>query len=97
MRRARVTLNTAAVLRLFLEDPEFPLYAMELMKCTGLPSGTMYPLLRRLEGDGWLASAREDIDPREHGRPARVYYRLVPEAVGPAVEVLTGLSEMFRV
>ena len=35
-----------------------------------------YPILLRLEHEGWVASHWEDIDPRAEKRPARRYYRL---------------------
>jgi hypothetical protein len=43
---------------------------------TGLQPGTAYPILLRLEHEGWVASRWEDIDPRAEKRPARRYYRL---------------------
>lgn len=66
----------AAVLRHFLEDPSKDKYGLELMKATGLPSGTLYPVLARLEGTGWLISGREVAAPTTKGRPPRRYYRL---------------------
>lgn len=56
-------------------------YGFDLMRVTGLPSGTVYPLLRRLEAAGLVASDWED----EHaahadGRPPRRHYRLTPAA-----------------
>lgn len=54
-------------------------YGFEIMQLTELPSGTVYPALRRLEGAGLVASAWEDED-RAHAesRPARRYYQLSP-------------------
>jgi hypothetical protein len=40
-----------------------------------LPSGTIHPILARLEQVGWLESNWEEADPREQGRPRRRYYR----------------------
>jgi PadR family transcriptional regulator, regulatory protein PadR len=44
---------------------------------TGLPSGTVYPAMRRLERDGWIASKWEpqSIADAEQ-RPPRKYYRV---------------------
>jgi PadR family transcriptional regulator PadR len=52
-------------------------YGFDIIDRTGLPSGTVYPALSRLERDGYLASAWED-EARAHaeGRPARRYYRI---------------------
>ena len=61
----RMTIPTQLVLQAFLADPT-----------AGLPSGTVHPILARLEACGWLTSAWEDVDPRAEGRPARRYYLL---------------------
>jgi PadR family transcriptional regulator PadR len=44
---------------------------------TGLPSGTVYPALRRLERDGLVTSNWEPEDAAlKESRPARRYYEL---------------------
>jgi DNA-binding PadR family transcriptional regulator len=52
-------------------------YGFDIIDTTGLPSGTVYPALSRLERDGYVRSAWED-ERRAHrdGRPARRYYRV---------------------
>ena len=52
-------------------------YGFDIIDHTGLPSGTVYPALSRLERDGLARSSWED-DGRAHreGRPARRYYRI---------------------
>jgi PadR family transcriptional regulator, regulatory protein PadR len=54
-------------------------YGFSVMETTGLPSGTVYPALRRLERDGLIGSQWEsqriaDADQR----PPRKYYRITP-------------------
>src|SRR5215813_14996646 len=52
-------------------------YGFDIMDVTGLPSGTVYPALRRLEAAGLLASKWEDEEvARKDQRPARKYYKL---------------------
>ena len=52
-------------------------YGFDIMDVTGLPSGTVYPALRRLEASGLLVSKWEDEDTaRNEQRPARKYYKL---------------------
>jgi len=46
------------------------------MRATGLPSGVVYPILRRLEGAGRLVSSWEQVDPVAVGRPRRRVYQL---------------------
>jgi DNA-binding PadR family transcriptional regulator len=54
-------------------------YGLQLMQATGLPSGTLYPILVRLERAGWVESRWEETDPAAEGRPARRYYLLTAE------------------
>jgi PadR family transcriptional regulator, regulatory protein PadR len=77
----RMTIPTQLVLRALLEDPTRELYGVEIGTAAGLPSGTVHPILARLEGLRWLESRWEDIDPRAEGRPARRYYRLTADGV----------------
>jgi PadR family transcriptional regulator PadR len=47
------------------------------MEITGLPSGTVYPALRRLEQDGLIRSQWEAQSIADAGlRPPRKYYKL---------------------
>lgn len=52
-------------------------YGFSVMEVTGLPSGTVYPALRRLERDGLIASRweQQSIADSEQ-RPPRKYYRV---------------------
>lgn len=50
-------------------------FGLDVMAVTGLPSGTVYPALRRLERDALVESQWEsDIEAAEKQRPARRYY-----------------------
>jgi PadR family transcriptional regulator len=55
-------------------------YGFDIMDITGLPSGTVYPALRRLEDSGLVDSKweKEGIAQRD-GRPPRKYYELTPD------------------
>jgi DNA-binding PadR family transcriptional regulator len=79
MRDVEVTLKTAQVLRVFLEDSAKPRYGFELMKAAGMVSGTLYPILARLEAAGWLARGREGTDFRASG-PPRTHYVITLDA-----------------
>jgi PadR family transcriptional regulator PadR len=72
-RLGRATVDVLAVL---LESDE-PRWGLELIKQTGRPSGTVYPLLDRLERAGWVTSRWDD----DAGRPGprRRMYRLTPD------------------
>jgi len=70
----KMTAPLERVLRAFLEDPADPRYGYDLMKAAGLKSGTLYPLLGRLEDEKLVTSAWET--PRQDGQRPRKYYRL---------------------
>jgi PadR family transcriptional regulator, regulatory protein PadR len=88
MAEPRMTIPTQLVLRALLEDPTRELYGVEIGAAAGLPSGTVHPILARLEGRGWLQSRWEDIDPRVEGRPPRRYYQLTGSGVQSARQAL---------
>jgi DNA-binding PadR family transcriptional regulator len=90
----RMTIPVAKVLSALLADPEAPRYGLDLMKLTGQPSGTLYPVLHRLQAAGWLAAHWEEIDPVAAGRPARRYYLLTPDGVRAARQALAELRAL---
>jgi DNA-binding PadR family transcriptional regulator len=52
-------------------------YGFDIMEATGLPSGTVYPALRRLEQLSLIQSTWEkEAKAAAEQRPARKYYRL---------------------
>ena len=67
---------TAKVLTAFLEHPSRDQYGFGLMATTGVKSGSLYPILDRLERLGWIESHAEDIDEKVAGRPKRKLYRI---------------------
>lgn len=78
------------VLRVFLEDVAAPRYGYELMKAAKLASGTLYPILTRLQDEGLVASHWET--PSEDSRRPRRYYRLTGDGVQAARLELAQLS-----
>lgn len=65
-------------------------HGYELMKETGLSSGTLYPLLMRMADRGLVVA--EWREPARLGRPARHAYRLTAAGVALAAESGTGAS-----
>jgi PadR family transcriptional regulator, regulatory protein PadR len=84
MVQPRMTIPTQRVLEALIDDPERELYGLEIGEAAGLRSGTVHPILARLEGYGWLTSHWEDVDPAAEGRPPRRYYRLTADGVQAA-------------
>ena len=62
-------------------------HGYELMKDTGLFSGTLYPLLMRMTDQGLVEA--EWQAPTQPGRPARHAYRLTAQGVALAQEATT--------
>lgn len=75
----KLTVPLERVLRAFLADPAADRYGYDLMKAARLPSGTLYPLLARLEAEGIVISQWEKPRQDAGGRPPRKFYRLTVE------------------
>src|SRR5687768_13094726 len=69
-------------------------YGFDIMDATGLPSGTVYPILRRLDREGLLKSTWEkQATAQREQRPPRRYY----EITGDGATMLAEASDRFRV
>jgi PadR family transcriptional regulator, regulatory protein PadR len=90
----RISLQTLRVLESFLENLSEELAGADVQKRSGLASGTLYPILLRLEAAGWFISRWERVDPAAVGRPRRRLYRLTATGLARAGEVFAsfGLS-----
>ena len=86
----RITLATALVLQAIARGHR---YGFEIVDVSGYPTGTVYPVLRRLEHAGFVRSEweREDIASRA-ARPQRRYY----EITGAGTRALHGALEPMR-
>src|SRR5215467_7074148 len=91
----RMTTALLKVVSAFLAATETDRYGLDLMHDTGLASGTLYPMLVRLERAGWVRAEWERIDPVAEGRPARRYYRLTPEGVAAARHEIAVLRQQL--
>jgi DNA-binding PadR family transcriptional regulator len=90
MTRLNMTYPTALVLQALARGCH---HGFDIMDATGLPSGTVYPILRRLDREGLLTSTWEkpSIAQREQ-RPPRRYYDITPEGA----EMLAEAMRRFR-
>jgi PadR family transcriptional regulator, regulatory protein PadR len=80
----RITGPTLKVLAEFLNHPTAPLSGVEISRSTGLASGTLYPILFRLEGAGWVESEWEVRRATQLKRPRRRLYRMTSAGVSKA-------------
>jgi DNA-binding PadR family transcriptional regulator len=88
----RLTFQTLQVLRALLDDPAGEHYGLEISKESGLPTGSIYPILTRLEVAGLATSAWEDIDEAIAKRRRRRYYRLTSDGLEFARDELTSAA-----
>jgi len=77
----KLTSAVERVLAAFLADPAEPRYGYDLMRTAKLPSGTLYPMLARLEDEGLVESRWEQAGQGGGGRPPRRYYQLTGDGV----------------
>ncbi len=91
-RNVRMSLQTLKVLEAFLENPTVQLSGAEVHQRCGIASGTLYPILLRLEAAGWFVSRWESIDPSVAGRPRRRLYRLTSTGLKNAGEVFASFN-----
>ena len=77
----KLTRPLERVLRVFLDDTAAPRYGYDLMKAARLPSGTLYPMLARLQAEGLVTSEWEPKPQDASGRPPRKYYQLTDEGI----------------
>jgi PadR family transcriptional regulator, regulatory protein PadR len=80
------------VLAVFLDDPAEPRYGYDLMRAARLPSGTLYPMLARLQDQGVVESQWEPAG-QSGGRPPRRYYQLTADGIRVARLELAAAAE----
>jgi DNA-binding PadR family transcriptional regulator len=72
----QLTIQTLKVLGALMSRWQGEFSGAEIARNTHLASGTLYPILLRLEQAGWAESQWEAGDPRKLGRPRRRLYKL---------------------
>jgi PadR family transcriptional regulator PadR len=88
----RLTQQTLKVLGALISGRVRELSGADIAKSTQLSSGTLYPILYRLEQVGWVNSHWEVGDPALLGRPRRRYYRVTAEGARRVKEVVRELT-----
>jgi DNA-binding PadR family transcriptional regulator len=81
---SRVTPATLDVLEVLLDGDVEP-YGLAIAKKAGLATGSVFPILARLERIGWATSAWEDTD---RPGPRRRLYQFTPEGMAGARTLL---------
>lgn len=95
MARGFLTYSSALVLQAIASGYR---YGFDVMDVTGLPSGTVYPSLRKLEAAGLLKSKWEsERSARKEQRPARRYYVITGTGADALEEVLQRFKGLDRI
>jgi DNA-binding PadR family transcriptional regulator len=84
----RLSLPALQAVAMMLEDPGAEYWGLAIAKQIHVPTGTIYPILHRLEAAGWLESTLEQVDTTTACRPPRRLYRLTPTGARMAREAL---------
>jgi PadR family transcriptional regulator, regulatory protein PadR len=79
LRAVKLTGSLERVFRVMLTDSAAPRCGYDLMKAARLPSGTLYPMLARLQQEGLVELEWEARRDDAGGRPPRRYCRLTGE------------------
>jgi len=77
--RLRISPQSLSILEGLLVRPTQWHHGYALSQNTGIASGTLYPILMRLEKLRWLETKWEE--PKNAGRPPRHLYRLTPNGL----------------
>ena len=80
------------VLNAFAGDPDQQFCGSDLMDALGMASGTLYPILLRLEREGLLNSKWEKADAKDLRRPRRRLYKITGSGMQAARDALLDLG-----
>lgn len=83
-KHVRMSRQTVTIFRALLAEPREWRYGYDLSRETTLKSGTLYPILMRLNKRGWLET--KWTAPDAPGRPPRHMYRLTSDGLRGARE-----------
>ncbi|MGH7071857.1 MAG: PadR family transcriptional regulator [Acetobacteraceae bacterium] len=92
----RISAQTLLVLGALLACSGGELSGADIGRETHLASGTLYPILLRLEDAGWLKSRWESDHPTALGRPRRRLYQVTGLGAEKAISVFRELEPTFR-
>jgi PadR family transcriptional regulator, regulatory protein PadR len=90
--KPRLSKQGLVILQMFASRPSHSLAGSDILKETGFPSGTLYPILSRLERAHWLSSEWEQVSPIEVGRPRKRLYQLTALGARKTKEAFSELN-----
>jgi PadR family transcriptional regulator PadR len=84
----KLTGSVKGALNALIAQPGRDHHGTDLSDETGIPMGSIYPVLARLEALLWVESCWEEPQRREQGFPRRRYYRLSTDGLAFARSAL---------
>jgi len=94
--KIRLTLPSLKVLGVLMNSRRYRASGADIIRGTGLSSGTVYPILTRFETAELLSGEWEDIDPSSACRPRRRYYTLTGIGQRTAQQAFTSFAFQAR-
>lgn len=91
----RLSSQTLRVLGALVSRPEDELSGAQIGRTAKLATGTLYPILSRLERAGWVESRWENGDPRILGKPRRRFYSITALGAKKATAAVDELQTAF--
>ncbi|MGB5595319.1 MAG: helix-turn-helix transcriptional regulator [Crocosphaera sp.] len=91
----RITKPLLQVLAVFLDKPSQQLSGSDICDQTKLSTGTVYPILFRLEQNHWLCSEWEQVEPKKVGRPRKRLYSLTNKGLIKAQDEFDKLNDLL--
>ena len=91
---SRITPATIDVLTV-LDSATESIWGLAIVKQSGRPAGSVYPILERLEQSGWVTSRWED-DPSRVG-PRRRFYELTDAGAAAATQAIQSFAAKSRI
>ena len=92
MRKTQALIRVAVAL---MNDPHAKHWGYDLMRESGVRSGVLYPILRRLLAERWVTDGWED-PAVVSGRPPRRYYELTESGQRELGALLAGAEHEAR-
>lgn len=86
MRKTNSLVQVAVAL---MREPSAKHWGYQLSKDSGVRSGVMYPILTRMELQGWISDGWEDPATITDKRPPRRYYEITPEGLNALGALVT--------
>jgi PadR family transcriptional regulator, regulatory protein PadR len=92
----RITTQTLSVIGALMADASDGISGAEIARTTNLASGSLYPILQRLEDAGWAESRWESEEPHKLGRPRRRLYQITRVGARRGQAALSEVNRPFK-